>query len=463
MGMKTIVRRALGVVLALGVTVGVLSGCSQSDPVQDVMGYRSSTVLFTVNGNDVTAGDYFFWLANQMDSAASYLSMFTEGTDQNDLWDTVIDEAQGTTAAESVKQSAQMQAVAYSIIAAKGQENGYTYTDEDKAAYQEELASVKEQLGGEEAFQNWLKRSCTTEEGIEHISSISYINDHMAHGMFRDGSEDAPTAETLTAYADTNDLLCAKHILLLTKDMTTGEAYPQDQKDAQLAKAQDLLAQLQAVTDPTQLETKFDELMNANSEDTGLATNPDGYTFTAGEMVEPFETATRELTPGQISGIVESDYGYHIILRLDPSQVEDVRYRWETDHLTELTQQWVEEAEIETTETYDQLSAKDFYEKLTAYRDTLTEETASDSTDTTDTQSGTEGTDTQTDAQTGTDSTDTQTDAESTEGTEGTDAAQTDGTDTATDTGGATDSQTGTDTGSGEDAQTDGTTETPAQ
>lgn len=444
--MKTIVRRALGVVLALGVTVGVLSGCGQPDPVQDVMGYSSSTVLFTVNGNDVTAGDYFFWLANQMDSAASYLSMFTEETDQNNIWDTVVDEAQGTTAADSLKESAKMQAVAYSIIAAKGEENGYTYTDEDKAAYQEELTSVKEQLGGEEAFQTWLKRSCTTEKGIEHISSISYINDHMAHGMFRDGSEDAPTAETLTAYADTNDLLCAKHILLLTKDMTTGEVYSQEQKDAQLAKAQDLLAQLQAVTDPAQLETKFDELMNANSEDTGLATNPDGYTFTAGEMVESFETATRELSPGQISGIVESDYGYHIILRLDPAQVEAVREKWETAHMSELTQQWVEEAEIETTETYDQLSAKDFYEKLTAYRDTLTTETESETT---------EGTDTQTDSQT--EGTDTQT-----EGTD-TQETQTGEADGATDDQ-AADGQTDTDAGTGENAQTDGTTEeTPAQ
>lgn len=449
--MKTIVRRALGVVLALGVTVGMLSGCGQADPVQEVMGYSSSTVLFTVNGKDVTAGDYFFWLANQMDSAASYLSMFTEETDQNSIWDTVIDETQGTTAGDSLKQSAQLQAVAYSIIAAKGEENGYTYTDEDKAAYQEELTSVKEQLGGEEAFQTWLKSSCTTEKGIEHISSISYINDHMTHGMFRDGSEDAPTAETLTAYADTNDLLCAKHILLLTKDMTTNEAYSQEQKDAQLAKAQDLLAQLQAVTDPTQLEPKFDELMNTNSEDSGLAANPDGYTFTAGEMVEPFETATRALTPGQISDIVESDYGYHIILRQDPSQVAAVRDKWETAHMSELTQQWVEEAEIETTETYDQLSAKDFYEKLTAYRATLTEETESETTEGTDTQtdSQTEGTDTQTE---GTDTQETQT-------------GEADGaTDDQAADGQTTDGQTDTDAGAGEDAQTDGTTEeTPAQ
>ena len=240
--------------------------------------------------------------------------------------------------------------------------------------------------------------------------------------------------------------------------MTTNEAYSQEQKDAQLAKAQDLLAQLQAVTDPAQLETKFDELMNANSEDSGLAANPDGYTFTAGEMVEPFETATRALTPGQISDIVESDYGYHIILRLDPSQVAAVRDKWETAHMSELTQQWVEEAEIETTETYDQLSAKDFYEKLTAYRATLTEETESETT---------EGTETQTDSQT--EGTDTQTEGTDSQ-TDGTDAqeTQTGEADGATDDqaadGQTTDSQTDTDAGAGEDAQTDGTTEeTPAQ
>ena len=68
---------------------------------------------------------------------------------------------------------------------------------------------------------------------------------------------------------------------------------------------------------------------------------------------------------------MESDYGYHIILRLDPATSKAFREKYSTAKLSEMEQQWVEEADIQTTETYDNLSVADFYEKLTAYRDTL--------------------------------------------------------------------------------------------
>lgn len=370
--MKNIVRRTLGVVLAVGMTAALLSGCGGPDPIKDVMGYSGSTVMFTVNGEDVTAEEYLFWLANQADQAMGYLSMIApEGEDQGSVWDMEIEEGKGVTAGESIKEAAKQYAVTYSVVAAKGKENGYTYTDEDKKAYQEELAKVKEQMGGEEGFQTWLKSTCMTEKGFEKMSSVSYINQHMAEGMFREGTEDAPTPEVLTQYTEDHNLLAAKHILLLTKNMETGEYLSQEEKDQKKAKAEELLAQLQAVTDPAQLESKFDELMKANSEDSGLATAPDGYVFGPGEMVEEFETATRNLEPGKISGIVESDNGYHIILRLDPAKVAQIRSAWELYHIAELSAKWVEEAQVETTETYDNLSVAEFYEKLTAYRQSL--------------------------------------------------------------------------------------------
>lgn len=158
--------------------------------------------------------------------------------------------------------------------------------------------------------------------------------------------------EDLEKFAQDNDVLAAKHILLLTQDSQTGQALSEEEAAQKKAKAEELLAQLQAISDPAQLEEKFDELMNANSEDTGLAANPDGYAFTTGEMVQEFEDATRALEPGQISGLVESSYGYHIILRLEPT-CAPVRTMWNEDQLNTLTGQWVEQAEVVTTETYD--------------------------------------------------------------------------------------------------------------
>ena len=64
----------------------------------------------------------------------------------------------------------------------------------------------------------------------------------------------------------------------------------------------------------------FGRLADEYSEDPGRQTNPDGYIFTPGTMVQEFESATEALKYGEISGIVESDYGYHIILRKDLAQ-----------------------------------------------------------------------------------------------------------------------------------------------
>lgn len=370
--MKHLIRRGLGVALAVVMTASLLSGCgSDYDPVQDIMGYKGSTVMFTVNGQDVTAEQYLFWLAQQADSAYSYLSMMqqSDDSDQTSVWDLEIQE--GQTAGDSIKEAAQKYAIMYSVVESKGKEEGYSYTSEDKASYQEDLANAKEQVGGEDAYANYLKSMCISNTGFEKLSSVSFIHNHMVDGMFQDGKEGAPTAEELTQYADDNDLLVAKHILLLTKDMTSGEELSDTEKAEKKTKADELLKELQAITDPTELETKFDELMNANSEDTGLESNPDGYVFSAGEMVEAFESATRSLEPGQISGIVESDYGYHIILRLDPSTSKAFRKSYSTTKVGELEQQWVEEADVQTTETYDNLSVADFYDKLTAYRDSL--------------------------------------------------------------------------------------------
>jgi len=60
----------------------------------------------------------------------------------------------------------------------------------------------------------------------------------------------------------------------------------------------------------------FREMMFEHSEDSGLFSFPEGYVFREGDMVEEFFDAAISLEYGEISGIVETMYGYHIILRV---------------------------------------------------------------------------------------------------------------------------------------------------
>ena len=105
----------------------------------------------------------------------------------------------------------------------------------------------------------------------------------------------------------------AAHILI-----AVAAAAPQAEQDAAKAKAEQLLQQAR------QNPARFAELAKASSEDPGSAANGgDLGFFGRSMMVKPFEDAAYVLKQGEISGLVKSDFGYHIIklLAIKPAQV----------------------------------------------------------------------------------------------------------------------------------------------
>ena len=96
----------------------------------------------------------------------------------------------------------------------------------------------------------------------------------------------------------------ASHILIkAAKDAPAAE------RASAKAKAEALLAQ--AKKNPA----SFAELARKNSDDAGSAERGGDLDFFGrGAMVKPFEDAAFALKPGEISALVESDFGYHVIL-----------------------------------------------------------------------------------------------------------------------------------------------------
>lgn len=95
----------------------------------------------------------------------------------------------------------------------------------------------------------------------------------------------------------------AAHILI-----AAAATAPQAEQDAAKAKALQVLQQVK------QNPGKFAELAKQYSQDPGsAASGGDLGFFGRGMMVKPFEDAAFALKPGEISGLVKSDFGYHII------------------------------------------------------------------------------------------------------------------------------------------------------
>src|SRR6185436_16273591 len=93
------------------------------------------------------------------------------------------------------------------------------------------------------------------------------------------------------------------HILI----QAAADAKPAE-KEAAKKKAEALLAEMRKSPD------RFAELAKANSQDPGSAEKGGELGVVApGMMVKPFEEAAFKLKEGETSGIVETDFGYHII------------------------------------------------------------------------------------------------------------------------------------------------------
>ena len=102
------------------------------------------------------------------------------------------------------------------------------------------------------------------------------------------------------------EMVRAAHILLLTSDPVTKKELSEEQKAAKKKQMEGLLKQARAGED-------FAKLAKDYSEDPGSKDRGGEYTFPRGQMMAEFKAAAFSLNTNQVSDIVTTAYGYHII------------------------------------------------------------------------------------------------------------------------------------------------------
>ena len=366
-------KKTICALLALAMILTLAAcGKSQEPPsgiFYDITGIAPDETVMEVDGNAVPAELYFYWTAYncsvidyQILSANNYYGAYSDlvGEDGALIWDGALSETQTVNqfALEQVEDTVKF----YAALENMAKEYGVEMTEEDKAAMAENRAAAVEQLGSEEAFQEYLAELGLREESFERLSVAAYLMDGLTDLVLEEGSPLYLSPEDYDQYA-----AYADHILLTTKDTATGASLSEEEIAAKRATAEDILAQLQQAED---VEALFAQLADEYSQDPGRESNPTGYIYTPGTMVTEFEDAVSALAPGEISGIVESDYGFHIILRRDLTEGldndPDQKRAIAETHMQSLVELNMQEAEVTRSDLLADMDPGAFYVSYTA-------------------------------------------------------------------------------------------------
>ncbi len=284
--------------------------------------HTPESVVMTVNGRDITWKEYFGWLYSIMEQYEMYMGTEFAWTDPY---------SETHSLEEYAKYYTETMCAQYSIVAIEAENAGIKLTAEEEQAIDDMLvADAENYTGGDvDSFVEFLEATFMDEDYYRFVQACAIYYQRLYEENFGAHGEKL-SDEDVEDFITSNGFLYSKHILFLTTD-ASGASLDDAAKAEKKAMAEDTLHQLRAISDQEKLLEKFDELMNSLSEDTGLAAYPDGYYFLPGEMVTEFEEGTKALENYAVSDIVETSYGYHIIMRLpieyDAEYSEGVTFR----------------------------------------------------------------------------------------------------------------------------------------
>lgn len=349
--MSKLVQRLAAMVAMTAVVLGATIGGVSSMMIHYKPLNEGAETVLTVNGDAVTADEYSGYMLYNMQY---YASMYAQ-MGLTDLWS---NEDMAKSLGASMPEAAEQQAIYARVVMQKFNELGL------KLSYNEQkkMASVRRNSIAnttKDAYLNQIAQFGFSDQTYQNFMYISQCYQALNDYYFGENGVNTPSDEDIQKYYEDN-YITAKHILITTVDPASGETKRTDEEAKK--EAQSILDRINAGED-------FDTLMNQYSEDTGLSNNPNGYTFTEGQMVTEFYDGAKALAEDEVSELVKSNYGYHIIKRvkLDDSQLDNFKsdiISAISGSMDELLQQWMDEAQVETTDLYSTITYENVYDYL---------------------------------------------------------------------------------------------------
>ncbi|MBL6764284.1 MAG: peptidylprolyl isomerase [Verrucomicrobiae bacterium] len=193
------------------------------------------------------------------------------------------------------------------------------------------LAAFKKRSSSEDAFQRYIASlNLTYAEFHNKFKEQAVVEEVLLREVHK--TLTASDDEMKRFYLDNieafrqPEMVRVAHILVSTRNSRENRPLTDQEKRAALSKAEALLKRAKAGED-------FAKLVEMFSEDPGSKSHGGIYAFARGQMAVEFETAAFALQPGQLSDVIETGYGFHVIKMLDRRPSRTLPYEASVDRV----------------------------------------------------------------------------------------------------------------------------------
>lgn len=340
----TAVAAALALAMACAFALAACSGNGSGSSAKPITGVEleHDSVAVTVNGHEIMESEIVYEIQG---ARAMY------GMEDEETWGKALAE-QGLTPAE-IRQNYIDAMVEDYLVNEKGAKDlGIEVTDEEvDKAYDDMVANYDT----EEAWQAALSDSGMTADEYKQTLRDNLLGKKLnAHFEETTETSDEAMKIALESFAEHyNGSKRSSHILIKVDDVTD-EAKMQEARE----KAQKALDEINAGRD-------FGDVAKEYSDDTSASADGDVGWDTAGAFVGPYQAALDKLDVNEVSGLVETEYGVHVIKCTaiadygDPKTItiDDVpgEYRQSVEALAQVTSvndaymKWIEDLKAAAT------------------------------------------------------------------------------------------------------------------
>lgn len=341
---------ALCLCLALLLSACGTSAAGEGGLLSRASGIADDEVLLTVDGREVPAWRYLYWLTSVCDQIRTAWNESGRTLD----WQQTLS---GEPLADYARRKALENTALYATVETLAEDNGITLSEEDQAQLDEEWQEKVTEYGGEEAYLEALARMGLGKEEALSLSEDACLYRKLLTLAADPASALYVTEEALKEFTAGREYLAASCILVSTAGVAAEDT---ETLAAQKSRAETLFSQINSAADGA---VTFAQLAQTDND---APAQPGTFAAGDGTLPQAAEEALRALEVGQWSGVVETEEGYYLLLRqeTDSSVIR-------ADCFDQTLLAAAQEAETKPDAKLETLSVPAFYDAVCREREAL--------------------------------------------------------------------------------------------